>query len=144
MQSEDEEREARCDGWRLSLSLAGHHPPLVRRADGGVHPVGRPGTALGLVDDAELTDTPVVLRTDDLLCLFTDGLVEARRGPELFGEERVRRVLADSRPERLDDVVQRLEQAARDWSGGPLADDLALLLLRADGAEPRERRPIET
>ncbi len=123
-------------GWRLSVSLAGHHPPLLRSRTGEVRPVGRPGTALGLLDDPELSETEVSLSAGEVLCLFTDGLVEARRGAELFGEERVRQVLADSCPKRLEDVVQRLEQAAREFSGGPLADDLALLLLRSDVPEP--------
>ena len=42
-------------------------------------------------------------------------------------------MLAGSCPDSLPEVLRRLEGAAR-GSGGRLADDLALLLLRADAA----------
>lgn len=119
-------------GWQVSVCLAGHHPPLLRRQNGCIQPVGRLGTALGLLTDPELSVEPVLMQRGDVLCLFTDGLVEARRRNELFGEARTRQLLVDGRPDRLDVMAQQLENAARDFRGGPLSDDLALLLLRAD------------
>ena len=65
---------------RITLSLAGHHWPLVLRAAGEVEEVGTLGTALGLFDDPELHDAEVELAPGEVLCVFTDGLVEARRG----------------------------------------------------------------
>ena len=123
-------------GWELTLCLAGHHPPLLRRADGCVEPVGRPGTALGLIDEPELSDTTVHLRDGELLCLFTDGLLEARRGRDFFGEHRAMGVLRQARAARLDQAADLIAGAARGFAGGPLSDDLALLLLRAEPAVP--------
>ena len=80
-------------GLEITLSLAGHHPPLVTRSSGEVEPVGELGTALGLLDSADLYDARVVLGAGESVCLFTDGLVEARRGTELFGEHRVTDIL---------------------------------------------------
>jgi PAS domain S-box-containing protein len=118
-------------GLELTLTLAGHHPPLVLRADGTVEPVGRLGMALGLVEDVELFDCRTVLAPGDLLCLFTDGLVEARQGNDLFGSERVATTLAASRCAAVDEVGATLVSAARDFHGRhELADDLAILLLR--------------
>lgn len=120
-------------GARVTVCLAGHHPPLVRRADGAVEAVGTLGTAVGLIDEPDLTDLTVRLKPGDILCTFTDGLVEARRGRRFFGEEGVRALLAEEAGADLDSLAGRLEAAAREFRGGRLADDLAVLLLRVDG-----------
>ena len=126
-------------GVRADLVLAGHLQPLLRRADGRVEVVGVPGTALGLVPDPHLEVTTVHLADGDALCLFTDGLVEARdqAGTEL-GHFRVAGVLAGCDPRggaaAADATLEALEAAARDWHGAQLGDDLAVLLLVAGGS----------
>ena len=120
-------------GVRADVVLAGHPQPILRRADGTVEVVGVPGTALGLVADPDLVTARVELSDGDLLCLFTDGLVEARDrdGVEL-GADRVGEVLAaadPTGPAGVDGALAALEGAVRDWHRGPLADDLAILLL---------------
>ena len=49
--------------------------------------VGRAGTAVGLVTDTSLHETTVCLGPGDALLFYTDGVTEARRGDEFFGEE---------------------------------------------------------
>jgi PAS domain S-box-containing protein len=80
----------------VTLVLGGHPEPLLRHRDGLVERVGRPGTALGLVPAVEVEETQVVLTSGDVLLLYTDGVTEARRGTEQFGEERLAEVLAAS------------------------------------------------
>jgi serine phosphatase RsbU (regulator of sigma subunit) len=139
-------------GVHLRLCLAGHHPALLRRADGRVVPVGRVGSALGLFPSPVLHEVSVHLRHGDLLCMFTDGLTEARNGPDLFGAERVAELLADnaSTPQLL---LDRLAETVRAYQPGPLTDDVALLVVKApaqppvaareaDGAEAAPRRPV--
>lgn len=121
------------DAVQVTVSLAGHHPPLLTRRDGEVVPVGELGTVLALLEDGEWHDATVVLEPGDLLCLFTDGLVEARRGHEMFGTGRVEDVLGGLRRESLAEVADELVQAPRRFHGPALADDLAVLLLRAVG-----------
>jgi PAS domain S-box-containing protein len=121
-------------GLEITLSLAGHHPPLVTRSDGRVEPVGELGTALGLLDTVELSDARVVLAAGESVCLYTDGLVEARQDNELFGEERVVEILRRLRGRSLQQLADELVDAPRLFHGPRLADDLAVLLLRVDAA----------
>lgn len=117
-------------GLQLRLCLGGHHQPVLRRVDGEVCVVGETGTALGLLADPPLGDTSVLLEPGDLLCLFTDGLVEARACDDWFGVERVLRVLhgiRDGSPER---AVSALVDAVDTFQAGPRVDDLALLAMR--------------
>lgn len=115
----------------LRMCLAGHHQPLVRRACGEVAAHGITGTALGLLPNPELHDTKLVLSPNDLFCLFTDGLVEARSHGHWFGEDRVLDVLHEATDDSAEDTVTRLVSAIDTFQAGqPLADDLALLAIR--------------
>ena len=116
----------------MTLSLAGHHPPLVARHTGAVEPFGGLGTVLGLLQEVELHDARVVLHPGDLVCLFTDGLVEARDQEDLFGSERVAAILHRLNDEPLEDLATELVEAPRRFHGRDLADDLAILLLRVE------------
>lgn len=122
------------NGTRVTLSLAGHHPPLVLRHTGIVEEVGCIGTALALFDDPQLSDTTAELTTGELLCAFTDGLVEARRGGEMFGTDRVAQVLQQHGHLPIDQIATMLTAAVRDFHGQQLPDDLAVLILRNTGA----------
>ena len=115
-------------GVRAEVVLAGHLQPLLRRAGGLVETVGVPGTALGLVPEPDLVAHEVDLGPGDALCLFTDGLVEARdaRGTEL-GAGRVGDVLASTDlagPDGPRQTLLALERAAE------------LLARRASGGRP--------
>jgi serine phosphatase RsbU (regulator of sigma subunit) len=119
----------------LRLCLAGHHPGLLRRTDGRALPVGVPGTVLGLVENVDLADAEVVLEPGDLLCLFTDGVLDARRGDELFGAERATAVVARSQGPRC--AVAGLADAVQAFQRGPLPDDLAILALGCEVSPDR-------
>ena len=122
---------------RLTLSLAGHCPPLVLRASRCGRGGGPPGTALALFDEPELHDSSILLAPGDLLCAFTDGLLEARRGRDMFGNDRVAAILGRHGNRPVDDLAAELLEAARSFHGGDLTDDLALLIVRSR-ADDRE------
>ncbi|WP_457255119.1 histidine kinase N-terminal 7TM domain-containing protein [Pedococcus sp. P5_B7] len=118
-----------ADGMELTICLGGHHPPLLRHRDGRVEPVGTLGTAPGLVDRPHLTDSTVIVRPGDLLCMFTDGLVEARDQDAFFGTDRAARLLAGGPHTDPQAAADHLATAAHQFHNGPLTDDLALLIL---------------
>jgi serine phosphatase RsbU (regulator of sigma subunit) len=119
-------------GVAITCASGGHPLPLVRRANGRVETVGATGTLLGVVDDPALPDSQGQLDPGDLLLLYTDGVIEVRRGrKEIFGAEDLVALLEahpDLGPEALLEAIsgEVLEQA-----GGVLRDDVALLALQA-------------
>ena len=117
-------------GARLTLACGGHPPAMVVRADGTVHSLGEPGTLLGLFEEVTLHDRAVVLGPGDLVFLYTDGCVEARRDNELFGEERLMKVLSDCAGRSAAETVEAVESAVLAFGGGTLSDDVALLAIR--------------
>lgn len=73
-----------------------------------------------------------MLETGDLLVLYTDGIIEARRDGDFFGEQRLHDLV-----QREDVSVEQLPSFILDevlaFSGGSLRDDAAVLALSLEG-----------
>jgi PAS domain S-box-containing protein len=91
-------------GVRVVLASGGHPPPLLLRRDGTISSVRCAGTALGLLAVIRVGQVTIDLEPGDVLLAYTDGITEARRGGEQFGEERLVAVLASAAAERMDDA----------------------------------------
>ena len=77
-----------------AASSAGHPRPVLVRADGRAEVLDCAGTLLGVVPEPQLFDVHADLGPGDAVVLYTDGVTEARRGGELFGETRLVEALA--------------------------------------------------
>ncbi|OHV42905.1 SpoIIE family protein phosphatase [Pseudofrankia sp. BMG5.36] len=119
-------------GVRLTLHLAGHPQPVLLAGDGGAAYVGVPGTLLGVLDDDEVAfpSTDVELHPGDALVLYTDGVVEARSGRELLGEQRLLEAVGGCAGLSAQGVADRVRAAADRFAGGNLRDDIAIVVLR--------------
>lgn len=125
---------------RATLALAGHPPALVRRAGGAVEPAGRHGALLGIFAQVNLHDVELLLAPGDALVLYTDGVTDARCGRERFGDARLRAAIAQGRLPNAAALAAELDAAVAEFSDGPAADDLALLVLRVrDDPAPWDR-----
>ena len=113
-----------------TVASAGHPLPLVVRAHGLVEPLGRPGTLIGPFPSIRVSEESARLSAGDALVLFTDGVTEARREGEVFGDERLRRLLVGLAGRSADQIAGGIEEAVVAHHGGPLADDLAVLVVR--------------
>jgi PAS domain S-box-containing protein len=120
-------------GAGLELVCGGHPIPLLHRAGGEVVPAGHPGALLGVTPEPRLDPASVKLAPGDSLLLFTDGITERRAGSDLFGEERLRRLLASCGDRTADQMAQQIEQAVIRFGESDPRDDMALLVLRLTG-----------
>jgi sigma-B regulation protein RsbU (phosphoserine phosphatase) len=118
---------------RLTYVNAGHVPPYLRRADGREERLTVGGPVLGLVDDVVLEEGEAALGPGDLLAAVTDGVTEALSpAGEEFGDERVRRVLADTAGRGAAATLAALVAAVDAWAGtAGCTDDLTALILGA-------------
>jgi sigma-B regulation protein RsbU (phosphoserine phosphatase) len=84
-------------------------------------------------------ELPIILQPGDLVLLYTDGVVEASTArAELFGEERLLRVVRDCRYEAPDQIVDRILRAVRDFCGKDVMDDdLAVIVVKATATADR-------
>ncbi|MGH3355568.1 MAG: histidine kinase N-terminal 7TM domain-containing protein [Nocardioidaceae bacterium] len=125
--------EPHVGGAKVTLALGGHLLPMVRRGCGRVERVGRPGLVLGVLPNTELHDVELELGLDDVLCLYTDGVTEARSGQELFGEERLEQLLAPSSKLSAGGIADRIERLVGDFSDDSPQDDIAMVVLQPTG-----------
>lgn len=88
---------------------------------------------MGVFSDYSWKEHEAHLSRADLLLLYTDGAIEARREGEFFGQEGVARVL-ESWPEPSPELLpQAVLSEVLAFSGGVLSDDVAILALRLTG-----------
>ncbi|WP_242424234.1 PP2C family protein-serine/threonine phosphatase, partial [Frankia sp. EI5c] len=116
----------------LRMTLAGHPPPALLSPRISALRGDVVGPALGILDDVVIDEVSVELGEHWALLLATDGLLEGRDRPggEPLGWEgvlpEVARLWPSCGPDGLlDALIDRVEER----NGGPLTDDVALLLL---------------
>lgn len=110
------------DSSNVTVSNAGHSPPLLVRGDSIVE-LGPHGVLLGRFAITSYSSATVALQPGDRIAAWTDGIVEARnaRG-EPFGEPRLHALLrAGATPDAIVEEVLR-------WRAGD-ADDLTLVIV---------------
>ncbi|BBL79171.1 hypothetical protein RxyAA322_10250 [Rubrobacter xylanophilus] len=115
----------------IRVGCAGHPPPLVLRGDGEVETLPATGMILGAVEEPEVATWSGRLAAGEAMVLYTDGVTEAR-GPEgeLFGEERLRRLVSGAVGMAADEVAHRIERAVLEFQQGEVRDDVAVLVAR--------------
>ncbi len=130
--------EPAAGGVAVTLSLGGHpRPLLLDRRTRSISAVGTPGTAVGIVPDPALTETRLTLRNGHVLLFFTDGCVDIHAEDGTRSDEGVLiDVLREYAEEDATELTKRLEDQVMNSKGGPSADDVALLVLRAQNDEP--------
>lgn len=121
-------------GASLDIVVAGHPAPLVLRADGTVDTVQASGQLIGLFDDPPGPVERVHLSPGETLMLYTDGVIEARRGDEMFTAERLVSAVADRQSLNAEDLVDQVLKTVADFDNGDRRDDVAVLALRLPGA----------
>jgi sigma-B regulation protein RsbU (phosphoserine phosphatase) len=117
------------DGVRVTVATGGHPLPLVLRTDGMVEEAGSPGTLLGVFEDPELTDVVVQLGPGDAILLYTDGVTESRGDGPIYGEERLKELLATCAGAGAQQIADRVEADVVAYQPN-VPDDIAILAIR--------------
>jgi sigma-B regulation protein RsbU (phosphoserine phosphatase) len=118
---------------RFSYSNAGHNPPLLVRRDGRATRLTDGGTVLGLFPESRYAQGEVRLAPGDRLICFTDGVTEAANpAGDLFGEERLLRLVAENRTRSASELREIILSAVADFSGGGFQDDVTLVALAVE------------
>jgi serine phosphatase RsbU (regulator of sigma subunit)/uncharacterized protein YigA (DUF484 family) len=114
----------------VACASAGHPPARVVHPSGAVTTVGTPGLALGIEPGQEYPEERARLEPGSTVVLFTDGVIEARREGELYGEERLERFLAGRRGLGAQELAEAILADCRTFAGGGLGDDCAIVCLK--------------
>ena len=80
--------------------------------------------------EREYTEERVNLPPGSLLVMFTDGVTEARAGKEMLESAGVRQVVEAHVREPVQAIADAILAKARQFAGGFLRDDVAILVIR--------------
>jgi sigma-B regulation protein RsbU (phosphoserine phosphatase) len=119
---------------RLEYSRAGHNPPYLMRARavpaGTVQTLDAAGgLPLGILKSVAYDTAAIQLEPGDRILLFTDGITEAMNpGRELYGEDRLERLLEQSEAASVEALVCSVTEAATAFAdGAPASDDITVM-----------------
>jgi serine phosphatase RsbU (regulator of sigma subunit)/PAS domain-containing protein len=119
-----------AEGFEVAVACGGHPLPFVARAGGAVEQPGTPGTLLGVYEDIESPVHLTLLEPGDTLIMWTDGVSERRGGGELFGEDRLRDIIAANAARPPGVMADAIEAAVLGFAETDPQDDIALLVAR--------------
>jgi sigma-B regulation protein RsbU (phosphoserine phosphatase) len=113
----------------VTLAVAGHPPPVIVRANGGVEVTTAHGTMLGAVGDPSFDTCEICLDLGDAIVMCSDGLLETGLGGARVDEQHLAQLLAGLSQANAQGLVNRLTEALSEVER-PLRDDVAIMALR--------------
>ena len=116
----------------IEYTNAGHNPGLLLHEDGTMEELGSHGLPLALFPGRPYGSSKFVLKVNDLLCLYTDGVTEANNpaGDE-FGMPKLKEFVGKQVHKSTTDIESELGQALEAHAQGePFADDRTLVMVR--------------
>ena len=119
---------------RLRYVNCGHNPPVLLRGEQVEH-LCSTATVLGMFEEWQCEVAETVVGPGDILVVCTDGVFEAANpaGDE-FGEAGLVSVLQACRQQKADVLLQSVIEAVQKFAPGEQADDITLIVAKADSA----------
>ena len=114
----------------IEYAVAGHPRPVAFSGRTEFPLPWEGGVPVGIFRGAVYPTNRVVLPEDSCVVLYTDGLVEARRERQMFGEPRLLEALRDGLGLGAQELSEHVLETVRTYSGGVLADDCAAVVIR--------------
>lgn len=118
-------------GGILIYCNAGHNPPFLLHANGRVEFLRNGGPVLGPTPDATYTRGFAQLRPGDLLCMYTDGIIEAHDAKDReFGTDRLVKLVKANRTRTSQEIGKEVLARVDKW-GREDEDDRTVVIIKA-------------
>lgn len=116
----------------LTYCNAGHNPPIVVRSDGRIDRLTTGGPVIcRFFQSAVHQQDSIDVQAGDRVVLFTDGVSEARRGEEEFGEDQLIEFVTANRGTGARDMEAKLLMRLREYTAGDFSDDVTMVIVSA-------------
>jgi sigma-B regulation protein RsbU (phosphoserine phosphatase) len=114
----------------VACASGGHPSPRLVHPDGRIESLDVTGLALGIEPGQPYEELRRPFEPGAAVLLYTDGVVEARRAGELYGEERLDAVLARRHRLPAQALAEVVLDECRRFVGAELRDDCAIVVVR--------------
>jgi phosphoserine phosphatase RsbU/P len=114
----------------VAAAGAGHPPPRLLHADGTVTALDAGGLVLGVERGQRYETVRAQLEAGGAVVLYTDGVVEARRDGELYGDGRLDSALSRNRVLPAAELARAVLDDCRAYARGDLVDDCAVVVVK--------------
>jgi sigma-B regulation protein RsbU (phosphoserine phosphatase) len=116
----------------LEYVNAGFNPPFIVDPGGMVDTLGGGGLALGMLEPIELRKTLIPLQPEDVMVMYSDGVIEAENSLEKqFGVERLINLVIANRDRPASEILLAAEKDLMEHTKtGRAESDAALIILK--------------
>ena len=93
------------------------------------------GCFLGVIPDLSkiIVESSVILDKDDIMLLYTDGIIEAHfknDRKKLFGIDRLQEIIVDNADRDINEIRDNILNQTLDWCDNKPDDDITMVLVR--------------
>ncbi len=116
----------------LTFSNCGHNLPVLLRANGEIEFLREGGPVMGVTADAEYEERPLYLGKEDVVVLYTDGVVEVfdDNGVE-FGLDRLIEAIKANRTKTSVEIQEAIRSTVMNFAApSHVYDDLTMIVLK--------------
>jgi PAS domain S-box-containing protein len=112
---------------------AGHNPPIMyRKSTDSFEELTATGMVIGAVENASYYERQVLVETEDIIVLYTDGITESiNTDNEMFGDVRLKSVIRANASQSAEEILNNILTEVLKFSGSePQFDDITLLVIK--------------
>ncbi len=123
---------------------AGHEPPMLF-SNGKFSNLDTSGFPLGSIAESDYEEKSLRLSNDDILLLFTDGIIEARNtDSQEFGHQMLKSVVKKNQKAGASELVDIIYSSVKKFSlGAKQHDDLTLVVMKIDESNVNDDEPLK-
>jgi len=118
------------DTGKLIYCNAGHPAAVIIKENLGEEILVSKSPVIGTFVEFNYLDSVTIIAKGDALILYTDGVIEARKGNEFYGEERLIATINAARAS--DNIPEMILESIMRFTGGTLSDDIAIVSIGLD------------
>jgi sigma-B regulation protein RsbU (phosphoserine phosphatase) len=121
---------AQIESGNISYINAGHPPPILIHGT-QARRLQPTGMILGALSETQFRRASATFEPDDVLLLYTDGVVERRRRGEEFGLQRLEEAVIQHREESAAAILKSIHEAVGVFGDPPaFEDDVTLVVIK--------------
>jgi hypothetical protein len=123
--------ETEANNGKIRMLNAGHFQPLILK-NNEIIETEKGAPAIGIMNDTKYTEQEFNLKKDDILFVYSDGLIEAcNEKNEFYGEIKLQEILQETKHLPCNEIGKKIMLSVDGFVGdATLHDDLSMIIMK--------------